>query len=130
MRQPSKGKGSQRQATVRDRPCSHCYKSYLKTNYSSRIRVAGLGQSHAGSWLVVQSLWALMSSGWLILWVFLWCLDPSGSYNPSLSSAGFPKCCLMFGCGSLHLFPSVARQSHSDDSYARLLSVSIAESHE
>lgn len=33
-------------------------------------------------------------------------LDPSGSYDPSpLSSEDYP----VFGCGSLHLFPTVAR---------------------
>jgi hypothetical protein len=51
-------------------------------------------------------------------------LDPSGSYNSSSSSSmGFQgegpdgnlqpglSLCLMFGCGSLHLFPSAARGS-------------------
>ena len=55
-------------------------------------------------------------------------LDPCGSYNPStLSSAGLPKLSLMFSCGSLLLFLSVAGWILSDDSYVRLLSASIAE---
>lgn len=33
-------------------------------------------------------------------------LDPSVSNNSSFSSAGFPELSLMFGCESLHLFPS------------------------
>jgi hypothetical protein len=36
----------------------------------------------------------------------------------------------MFGCGSLHLTSSAASRSFSRDSYARLLSTSIAEYHE
>ena len=36
-------------------------------------------------------------------------LTPSGSYNlSSPSSTGFHELCLMFDCGSLHLFPSAA----------------------
>jgi hypothetical protein len=43
-----------------------------------------------------------------------------GSYNPSApSSIGFPELYLMFGCGSLHLFSSVAGGSLSDDDWAR-----------
>jgi len=40
-----------------------------------------------------------------------------------------PQFYLMFDCGSLHQFPAVAGWSLSDDSYARLLSASIAEYH-
>ena len=46
-------------------------------------------------------------------------LDPSGSYNPSSpSSEEFPKLCLLFGCGSLHLFPLTPRGSLSDFSFS------------
>jgi hypothetical protein len=59
-------------------------------------------------------------------------LDPSGSYSSS-SHPPFlqdsPKLHLMFGCGSLHLFPSVAGWSLSDDNWARHQSMSIAEYH-
>jgi hypothetical protein len=38
-------------------------------------------------------------------------LDPSGSFNPSSPfSTGFYKLCLVFGCGSLHLFLGEASQ--------------------
>ena len=36
---------------------------------------------------------------------------------------------LMFGCGSLHLFPLTAGWSLSEDSYARILSTRITEYH-
>jgi hypothetical protein len=66
-----------------------------------------------------------------VIWFFWFSygvLDPSGSYIlSSLSSAGFPKLCWMFGCGSLHLFPSVAGWSLSDVSWARHQSMSTAE---
>jgi hypothetical protein len=35
----------------------------------------------------------------------------------------------MFGCGILHLFPLVSGWSLSEDSYAKILSASITESH-
>lgn len=43
----------------------------------------------------------------LILWFYC---SVSGSLNlsPHPSSTRFPKLCLMFGCGSLYLFPSAA----------------------
>ena len=77
----------------------------------------------------------MISGWWFSLWRPLWdqvgwfcrfscgVLDLSGSLNPlSPSSAWFPNAPLMFGCRSLHHFPSDARWSLSDDSYARLLS--------
>lgn len=50
----------------------------------------------------------------VVLWaVFCGIPDPSGSSNSSCpSSAGLP------GCGPLHLFPSLAGRSLSDDNYA------------
>ena len=49
---------------------------------------------------------------------FYFVLNPSGSDNPSsLSSAGFPVFSLMFGCGSLHLFPSATRWRLSYDKW-------------
>ena len=54
----------------------------------------------------------------------------SGSLNTSPnSSARLLELCLMFGCESLHLFQSAAGWSLSEDSYARLLFVSITEYH-
>lgn len=47
------------------------------------------------------------------------------SVLPPNSFTRFPKLCLMFGRGSLHLFLSVAGWSLSKDSYARFLSASI-----
>jgi len=58
-------------------------------------------------------------------------LDPSGFYNlssPSFST--FPKLCLMFGCGSLHLFSEAAQWRLFDDSWARQGYMSIAENHQ
>ena len=69
--------------------------------------VEGLGSSMHVLWLVVQSLWAPLgprlvdSVGFLVV-----SLTPLAPSSPS--SARFPGLCLMFGCGSLHLFPSVA----------------------
>jgi hypothetical protein len=48
---------------------------------------------------------------------------------PPHSSTSLPKLCLLFGYGSLHLFPSAAGWSLSGDSYARLLSASRTEYH-
>lgn len=43
-------------------------------------------------------------------------ITTAGSYNPLfLSSAGFPKLCLTFDCRSLHLLPTAARLSISED---------------
>jgi hypothetical protein len=69
-----------------------------------------------------------MNPGLWILWVFLWHLSPSDSYNPSSSSStGFTEFCLMFGSRSQHLIPSAAGWSLPDGDYARLLSMSIVE---
>lgn len=38
-------------------------------------------------------------------------LNPSGSYDPFLSSKGLPKLCLRSGCGSLYLLPPTAKGS-------------------
>jgi hypothetical protein len=52
----------------------------------------------------------------------------AGSYNhSSTSSTGLLKLYLMFGSESLHLFPSFARWSLFDDSWARHKPTSIAE---
>jgi hypothetical protein len=58
-------------------------------------------------------------------------LNLSGSFNPSslLPSTRFPELPVMFGCGSLQLFPLASGGSLSEDSYARFLSTSIAEYH-
>lgn len=76
-----------------------------------------------------------MFSGWWVnlgehLWsyvVWFWrfscgVLVLSDSCNPSpLSSTRFPGLCLIFGCGSLHLFLSVVGWKLSNNSYTRLL---------
>jgi hypothetical protein len=62
-----------------------------------------------------------MLSGWQFslcepLWAQVSWSDLSGSYNPSfLSPTEFPRYYLMFSCESLHLFPSVARWSLSNE---------------
>lgn len=62
-------------------------------------------------WLVVESPWAPMAHGYLILCVFLWHSWHPDSLNPlSPSSTGLPQLHLMFCCGSLHPFLSVVVQ--------------------
>lgn len=74
------------------------------------IYAEGLGQSLAAS-LVVGSVSVGFyeprlgdSARFLVVSLTLLALAILPS---SLSSAGFPEFCLMFGCGCLHLFPSV-----------------------
>lgn len=83
-----------------------------------------LVQTHEGSMTVlpesVNRLWALVS--WFNGPCSLSVLEPSGSYNHFFtSSTEFPVFLLMIGCGSLHVLPSVARASFSDDNWARFL---------
>ena len=84
----------------------------MKTQlHNCYICAEGLGQSHTSSlpgwhFSLSESLWVKVSR-----FCRFSCsvLDPSGSYNPSSPSfSGFPKLLLMLGCGSLHLFPSIA----------------------
>ena len=97
-------KGSKR---VRDSPLLPLLESHRKTKlYNCSIYAEGLGQSHAGSLVVGPVSEPLGSFCGFSCGV----LNPSGSYNPSSPSfSEFSKLGLMFGCGSLHLFPSVAR---------------------
>ena len=55
---------------------------------------------------------------------FFWSLNPSPN-----SSIRLPELHLMLGCGSLHLFPLAAGWSLLENSYAKLLCVSIIEYH-
>lgn len=56
--------------------------------------------------------------------------NPNCCYIPSFHSfAEFPNFCLMCDIGSLYLVPSVARWSLSNNSYVRLLSLSVEECH-
>lgn len=58
-------------------------------------------------------------------------LDLPGSLNPSSpSSTGVPLLCLVFDCGSLHLFPVAARWSLSDGNWAGQWSMTTAEYHQ
>lgn len=68
-------------------------------------------------WLVVQSLWVPWAQVSWLCRSSCGVLDPSSSLNTSpLSSTRLLELCLMFGCESLHLFPSAARWSLSGDS--------------
>jgi hypothetical protein len=97
----------------------------MKTKlYICYIRAGGPGPVCAHSF--VQSPRAPKGPVSLILLVFLW--SPSSLWVPqcfSNFSTRLPELHLMFGCGSLHLFTLAARWSLSEDSYARLLSVTI-----
>jgi len=95
------------------------------------VCVGGLGLVHACS-LVGGSVSVSPHRSRLVdsLGLLVVSLIPLGSLNSSPdSSTELPELCLMFSCGSLHLFPTADGQSLSGDSYARLLSVSIAEYH-
>jgi hypothetical protein len=71
--------------------------------------------------MVVQSLWPLLWAqvSWFCRFSCIF-FDSSGSLSPiSHSSIRCPELCLMFDCGSLHLFPSAFGWSLSGDSYTR-----------
>jgi hypothetical protein len=90
--------------------------------------LGGLGTGPACSLVGGQSLWAPIGS-WLVYSVgfLLVSLTPLACSILPLphSSTWLPRLCLLFGCGSLHLFPSAAGWNLSGDSYVRLLSASI-----
>ena len=88
------------------------------------------GQLPLISYFIYQIFY--LAPGQLILWGFGGVvLDPSVSYNSSSTlSKGFPELCLMFGCASLHLFPSVAGWSLVDDNWVRYQSMSKGEYHQ
>lgn len=82
--------------------------SHKKTKqHNCNIHAEGLGQSYAGS-LAGGSVSPY--EPWLIDFCGVSCsvFDPSGSYNPFSSSAGFSELCLMVGRVSLHLPPLIA----------------------
>ena len=85
----------------------------MKINFHNcYICAEGLGLSHECS-LVSDSVSVVLNEPRVVDFVgffffFSGILDFSGSSIPSSSSTRFPKLCLMFGCESLHLFPSVA----------------------
>jgi hypothetical protein len=90
----------------------------------------GPGQSYAGSMVVFSDHVShyeprlVDSTGFLM--DFLTPLPPLISFP---SSAGFLELHLMFVCGSLHLFPSVAGQSLYNDNNVRHKYMSTAEYH-
>lgn len=93
------------------------------------IYAENLGQTQAGSLISTSSLWAPMSSAQLILWaVFSWSSQPYWLLQCFLPFFHpFPKLCLMFSHGSLHLFPLSTGGSLSSDDSARHRSVSKAD---
>ena len=79
-------------------------------------------------WFVVQSQGPRLVDSVVLPVEFL---SPSGqSQNPSpYSSIRVSKLNPLFSCGYLHLSESVAEWNCSEDSHARLMSVSITEYH-
>jgi hypothetical protein len=104
------GEGDQKASNrvqVRDRPCSSYWGTNMKTNMHIYYICAGsLGQLHACSFVGV-SISVSPCYSWFDSSE---ALDPFNSFNPSLgSSTRLPELCLMFGWGSLYLFPSTNR---------------------
>lgn len=109
-------RGSQ---SIRDSPAPtirSCSKPTILYNW--HIFVENLGWSNPyrlpGCWLRLCEFLSQVSC-------FCGCscddLDPSAPYNPSVSSAGFPRLNLMFVCGSMHLFPSITGWRLSGDNW-------------
>ena len=104
----------------------------MKTQlHNCYICAEGLGQSHTSSlpgwhFSLSESLWVKVSR-----FCRFSCsvLDPTGSLNPSFHSSRLSELCLMFGCGSLHLFPSAAGWSLSVGNHTRLLFKTLAKYH-
>jgi hypothetical protein len=101
--------------SIRDSLCTCCKRFSMRAKlYVCYIYVGGIGLSHACS-LVGGSVSVSPYGPKLVVSVVfffvcvvfgLTCL--ALSILPSQSSTRFLKFCLMFGCGSLHLFPSGA----------------------
>lgn len=66
-------------------------------HYTTTVHEEDLSQTHACSLMVAEPYEAWLVGSVVRFLVVLFC-----------SSTGFPKLCLAFGCGSLHLFPSAA----------------------
>ena len=113
---------------------------YQPNNHN--IYTQDMGQSHM---LVAP---ASVNSGLLTQWtMFSWCApaSPTPAFFPPSLPQGFPfsgwrqgpggdlqfrlSFYLMSGCGPLHLLPSAAQESLSDDDVTRLRSVSVTEYH-
>jgi hypothetical protein len=104
----------------------------MKTKlHNCYICAEGLGQSHACSLVGGSDSVSPCGPGLVdsvgFLFLYLTSLAPANHSSPS--SSGFPKLCLVFGCGSLHLFLTFPGRYLSDGDYSRLLSASRAEYH-
>ena len=75
-----------------------------------------------------EPIWVLLS--WLCEPQSTGAFNSSGYYNfSSLFPEWLTKLCLMFGCGSLHLLPSVSDWSLYGDNWARYRLMNITEYH-
>lgn len=105
---PSYGKEIQRQSLESDTP-PVLRSPTGRLSYTTVTHVPRAQTRDVCSFFLVQSLWALMGPGYLIVYVDCGVHDLFCSFNPSSpSSVGLSKLHLIFGCGLLHLFPSVA----------------------
>jgi len=123
---PVWGKGSQKQTKAQRQPLLPLLR-VPQENQATRLWHICRGQDQSHAWSLVVSSVSVSPSRLVDFMGFL-CdvLDHFGSYDPSsLSSAGFPKLCLMFSSRSLHLFHSVAGYSISHG-HLQLLKVSLA----
>ena len=100
---------------VRDNPTSTVRKEINKNLKlkNQRMYAGGLVQTHAGPMVVAsvsEPLWSLLS--WFFGSYSPGILNPSDFYNTSSScSAEFPDLCLMFACGSLHVFHQLQEET-------------------
>lgn len=111
---PVGGRESQEQAKESETPCPHSY--CLEFHNSTKLNdhnvyAEDLTETHTGSVIAIPVSVSPMSPAWYCKLCSSGFLYPSDSCHPSfLSSTGFPQF-LLFCCGSLHLFPVVARWS-------------------
>ena len=103
---------------VRDSPNSNCCETWMKTKlHTCYIYPASLSPAHAHALvdgLVSGNPQISKLVGSIVL---LWIPNPLYVLNPlPNSSPRIPRLYLMFGCGSLHLFPWAVEWSLSEDS--------------
>jgi hypothetical protein len=112
MRQASGGERSQKHATeLETAPALTVRNPTRRSIYTTVTNAEGLGKSHAG-FLVVSTVSRSPYEPKLVNFVGFLLISSIPlvfTILPPPPSTGFPKLHLMFGCGSLYLFPSVAK---------------------
>ena len=121
---------SQAGKRVRERPCSYCLGTCMKTKLNICYMCTGSPRSSScmlfGWWFIIWEPTVVQAS-WLF-WSSCRVTIPSISLTLFFnSSKSLSELSLKFGCGYLHLFQSAAGWSLTEDSYARLPSASITE---